>query len=125
METINNLLGRSNCPIPTYAESNGEIYTKLKDIANHFAKFFDGKIKKYRFEMSNPIDKEYVTKSIIEITAGKICQFEFSSLSLLEVQSCLTKLPDTKATVVDGIDIFLLKTASNITAGPYYCLLKM
>ncbi len=117
-KTINNLLGRSNCPIPTYVESNGEIYTKPKDIANHFAKFFDEKIKKYRFELSNPIDKEYVTKSIIEIMAGKICQFEFLSLSLLEVQSCLAKLPDTKVKGVDGIDNFLLKTASNIIAEP-------
>ncbi|CAB4009639.1 Hypothetical predicted protein, partial [Paramuricea clavata] len=117
-KTINNLLGRSNCPIPTYAESNGEIYTKPKDIANHFAKFFNEKIKKYRFEMSNPIDTEYVTKSITEIMTGKNCRFEFSSLSLLEVHSCLAKLPDTKVTGVDGIDNFLLRIASNIIAEP-------
>ena len=117
-KTINNLLGRSNCPIPTYAESNGEIYTKPKDIANHFAKFFNEKINKYRFEMSNPIDTEYVTKSITEIMTGKNCRFEFSSLSLLEVHSCLDKLPDTKVTGVDGIDNFLLRIASNIIAEP-------
>ena len=117
-KTINNLLGRSNCSIPTYVESNGEINTKPKDIANHFARFFEEKIKKYRFEMSNTIDMEYVTKPIIEMMTGKNCRFEFSSLSLVEVQSCLAKLPDTKVTGVDGIDNFLLRTASNIIAEP-------
>ena len=61
---------------------------------------------------------EYVTKPIIEIMTGKNCRFEFSSLSLVEVQSCLAKLPDTKVTGVDGIDNFLLRTASNIIAEP-------
>ena len=42
--TINGLLGRSNHVIPTSVECNGEVFTKSKDIANYFAKFFEEKV---------------------------------------------------------------------------------
>ena len=29
-------LGRANCSVPSCDESNGRVYTKLIDIANHF-----------------------------------------------------------------------------------------
>ena len=52
----------------------------------------------------------YTTGSIDNIMADKNCNFEFRPLSILEVQSCLENLPDSKVIGVDNIDSFLLKT---------------
>ena len=50
--------------------------------------------------------------------ADKNCHFEFRPLSILEVQSCLENLPDSKVTGVDNIDNILLKTAAEFIAEP-------
>ena len=38
-KTVNNLLGRANCSVPSSVESNGRVYTKPIDIANIFEGF--------------------------------------------------------------------------------------
>ena len=116
--TINNLIERSHHVSPIAVGSNGRALSKPIDIANHFAKFFDEKIKNFRNEMSDSIDMEYTTGLINTIMADKNCHFEFKPLSILEVQSCLENLPDSKVTGVDNIDNFLLKTAAEIIAEP-------
>ena len=114
----NNLIGRSHHLSPIAVGSNGRAYSKPIDIANHFARFFDEKIKNFRNGMSDSIDMEYMTGLINTIMADKNCHFEFRPLSILEVQSCLENLPDSKVTRVDNIDIILLKTAAEIIAEP-------
>ena len=114
----NNLIGRSHHLSPIAVGSNGRAYSKPIDIANHFARFFDEKIKNFRNGMSDSIDMEYTTGLINTIMADKNCHFEFRPLSILEVQSCLENLPDSKVTRVDNIDIILLKTAAEIIAEP-------
>lgn len=59
--TINNLIGRSHHLSPIGVGSNGRALSKPIDITNHFAKFFDEKIKNFRNEMSDSIDMEYTT----------------------------------------------------------------
>ena len=54
-KTFNNSLGRSCYSRPSSVECNGRVFSKPIDIANHFAKFVDEKIKKYRYEMSDQI----------------------------------------------------------------------
>ena len=117
-KTINNLLGRSCYSSPSSVESNGRTFSKPIDIANHFATFFDEKIKKNRYEMSDQIDIEYITESINNVMAGKNCHFEFRPIGISEVQSCLANLPTSKVTGVDCIDNYLLKIASDIIADP-------
>ena len=116
--TINNLIGRSHHLSPIDVGSYGRALSKPIDIANHFAKFFDEKIKNFRNEMSDSIDMEYTTGLINTIMAYKNCHFEFRPLSILEVQSCLENLPDSKVTGMDNTDNFLLKTAAEIIAEP-------
>ena len=118
--TINGLLGRSNHVTPTSVECNGEVFTKSKDIANHFSKFFEEKVLKFRSEMTDAIDHEYVSDSISKVMAGKYCHpaFEFTPLSLSIVKGHLSNLPNCKTSGVDNIDNYLLNIASEVIAAP-------
>ena len=118
--TINGLLGRSNHVTPTSVECNGEVFTKSKDIANHFSKFFEEKVLKFRSEMTDAIDREYVSDSISKVMAGKYCHpaFEFTPLSLSIVKGHLSNLPNCKTSGVDNIDNYLLNIASEVIAAP-------
>jgi hypothetical protein len=118
-KTINNLFGRKHQPIPR-VESNGELLTNSKDIANHLAKHFEDKVSTFRQEMTDPIDRAYVCDSITKTRAGKSCDgsFEFKPLSLSEVRELLTHHPNSKSSGVDYIDIYLIKIASDIIAEP-------
>jgi hypothetical protein len=80
--------------------------------------FFEEKVLKFRSEMTDAIDREYVSDSISKVMAGKYCHpaFEFTPLSLSIVKGHLSNLPNCKTSGVDNIDNYLLNIASEVIA---------
>ena len=124
--TINGLLGRSTHLTPTSVDCDGEVFTKSKDIANYFAKFFEEKVQKFRSEMIDAIDHDYASGSINKVMVGNNCYptFEFASLSLPTVEGYLRNLANCKTSGVDNFESYLFNIISEIIAAPIMYILN-
>ena len=120
------LLGISNNFTPTIVECNKEVFTKAKDTANYFDRFFEGKAQTFRSEVIDAIDHEYVSDSISKVMVGNNChpRFEFTSLCLPGVEGYLRNPPNCKTSGVDNFERYFFNIASEIIAAPIMRILN-
>ena len=114
---LNNLMGKTIRPTPSFLELDGNFLTKPVEIANHLNKYFKRKIDNLRNNML-PIDNDLSYVSIKnKIMENKKCKFEFDTVSVMDVEIMLKKCKD-KPAGVDDLDGKLLEPVADLIAPP-------
>ncbi|KAI8499245.1 hypothetical protein Bbelb_230090 [Branchiostoma belcheri] len=137
--TINSLLGRKHTVSPTSIEADGKLLTKPKDIADHFAGFYEDKVNKLRscidFTNANGSSSENSHasdshgsnshSSNSHVLPGHQQSFTFDPVTGGDVHKILSQLQDCKAPGQDGIENRLLRMSSDTIAGPMAYIINL
>ena len=115
---LNDIMGRKTSPQPTFIESGGIFITKPKEIADHLNIFFRSKVNKLRKDSSRRADNSSTIVNIKDYMKDKLCQFEFSELTVETVVRLVKVVCGDKQPGMDGIDGKLIGMAVDYVVQP-------
>ena len=110
--TLNNLMGKSTKPTPSFLEINGQFLTKPAEIANHLNTYFIDKVGNLRKGMPNLSNERSYLLIKNKIMKGKTCLFDFHQVETSEIVKILLSCKD-KPSGTDNLDSKLLKMTAH------------
>ncbi|CAH1277688.1 Hypp9765 [Branchiostoma lanceolatum] len=123
--TINSLLGRRHTVSPACVLTNEKLLSKPRDIAEHFAGFYEDKVTTLRSSMDQANDVPVYPGHTQRLRIGLTEQFTFQTVSGKDVHKVLSRLPDGKAPGKDDLDNKLLKMSAGAVAEPIAYIINL
>ena len=108
-KNVKHWLGWSSGGPPTQLMSEGNIYSKPKDLARIMNDFFVNKVRRLRENLlRNPGDPLALVKRLM---GARECRFQFNSVHPDETDKIIANLKNSKSCGSDNIDTYIIKLA--------------